>query len=251
MSRTRRIVFAVVALGALALTTGGCPPSYPDCDGDSTCAPHGEVCVEHKCRQCREDSQCAKLDACMVCQANECVKRAGCCKSDLDCPDGRCRDGMCAAQCQVNSDCPGEQRCVNGKCSDRTGCEDDSHCPPGLKCQAGECTPAGCSIEPIFFDFNEYALRLDQEPALHSNASCLKESSQSSVRVEGHCDERGSDEYNLTLGQRRANSVSRLYKQLGVKNLAPTLSWGEEKPVCTGAGERCWRKNRRAETITR
>ena len=244
------VAVAALALVTLALSLSGCPKSYPDCDGDSTCASHHEVCVNDRCRQCRDDSQCAKLDACMSCQANECVRRPGCCKSNLDCPDGRCLDGKCGPQCEANSDCPDGQHCISGKCSVETGCTNDSQCPTGLHCKDGTCTTA-CEVKPIYFDFNEYAIRLDQEAPLQSNTSCLKESAQTSVTVEGHTDERGSDEYNLTLGQRRANSVAGQYRVLGVKGLTPTLSFGEEKPVCSGSGEHCWRQNRRAETKVR
>jgi len=249
-ARPRRLALAAFGLTFLALSTTGCPKSYPECDDDRTCASHGEVCVQEHCRQCRDDSQCTKLDACMTCQANACVKRPGCCKSDLDCPDGRCLDGMCGPQCAVNSDCPDNERCVRGKCTTKTGCEGDSECPTGLKCKDGACTTA-CEIQPVYFDFNESAIRLDQERTLQDNASCLKESAQSSVLVEGHTDERGSDEYNLALGQRRANRVAGQYKALGVKGLAPTLSLGEEQPTCSQSKESCWRMNRRAETRVR
>jgi len=249
----RHLLVAAFGLVTLALTAGGCPTTYPDCDDDRGCAEHGEVCVNSKCRQCRDDSQCTRLDACMTCQANECVKRPGCCKSDLDCPEGRCKDNRCVSQCDVNSDCPDGQRCINGKCTTSDGkCKSDSECPDGLHCKDGVCTTK-CEIQPIYFDFNEYAIRLDQEAPLQGNASCLKDESETfdSVTVEGHTDERGSDEYNLTLGQRRANSVAKQYKVLGVKGVGRTLSFGEEKPVCGGSGERCWRQNRRAETKVR
>ena len=83
------VLLTLVAGVLAALALSGCPKSYPDCDDDKGCKSHGEVCIDGKCRQCRDDSQCTKLDACMTCVANECVKRAGCCKSDLDCPNSR------------------------------------------------------------------------------------------------------------------------------------------------------------------
>lgn len=249
----RQLLLAAVGLVTLGLTLSACPTTYPDCDNDKGCASHGEVCVANHCRQCRDDSQCTRLDACMTCQANECVKVPGCCKSDLDCPDGRCKDARCVAQCEVNSDCPDGERCLNGKCMAGDGsCTSDSQCPDGLRCKEGVCTTR-CEVKPILFDFNEYTIRLDQETPLQDNASCLKESGDkvTMVTVEGHTDERGADEYNLTLGQRRANSVAKQYRVLGVKGVGPTLSFGEEKPVCSGSGERCWRQNRRAETKVR
>ncbi|MFO0744063.1 MAG: OmpA family protein [Myxococcota bacterium] len=232
---------------------GGCGPSYPDCDNDKNCKAHNEVCVDGKCKECRDDSACTARDACMSCQGNECLRRPGCCKSDVDCPGGRCnRDdgaatGTCGPQCVNNSDCPDGQSCVNGRCSAATGCTSDSQCPSGLKCKGGECTTE-CELSTVYFDFNEHAIRLDQESAVSKNADCLKSSSHSETHVEGHCDERGSDEYNLALGERRARSVSSQYKALGVKNLGRDVSFGEEKPVCGEANESCWKRNRRAET---
>lgn len=234
----------------LLLASSGCTPSYPDCETDAHCKSHGEVCVDDRCRQCRDDSQCTKIDSCMACQANACVRKPNCCKSDADCPDGRCQNGTCAPECSVNSDCPDGERCKNGRCAVDTGCTDDSQCPSGLKCKNGECTTA-CTLKVVYFDFDEYAVRLDQEGVVHSNAECLKVSPQTAVTVEGHTDERGSDEYNLTLGERRARSVANQYTLLGVKGVGRVVSYGEEKPACATEGESCWKNNRRAETKVR
>ncbi|MBL8784452.1 MAG: OmpA family protein [Deltaproteobacteria bacterium] len=242
-------LLALPVLGLfLTLASSGCSKSYPDCDGDKTCASHNEVCVDGRCRQCRDDSQCSKLDACMTCQANECVRKPNCCKGDYDCPNGRCNAGECKAECSLNSDCPDGKRCQSGRCVEAaTGCTDDSQCGNGLKCKNGECTTA-CELSTVYFDFDEYAIRLDQEKQVKDNAACLKASSYGSVVVEGHTDERGADEYNLILGEKRAKSVSGQYNVLGVKNLGRILSFGEEKPTCTQENEGCWKKNRRAET---
>jgi len=186
----------------------------------------------------------------MACQANECVRKPNCCKSDVDCPEGRCDSGVCAPECTVNSDCPDGLRCKKGRCTTETGCTSDAQCPNGLKCKDGECTTA-CEVQVIYFDFDEYAVRLDQEANVQANAACLKASPQTVVTVEGHTDERGADEYNLTLGERRARSVASQYTLLGVKGVGRVVSFGEEKPACAGESEACWRKNRRAETKVR
>jgi peptidoglycan-associated lipoprotein len=101
----------------------------------------------------------------------------------------------------------------------------------------------------ITFDFNEYSIRLDQEAMIADNAACLKDL-MTLHRVEGHCDDRGSDEYNLALGQRRAGAVARHYKALGVgSKQVSIISWGEEQPICTSLAEDCWNQNRRVETV--
>lgn len=246
--------FIASALLFAALLTG-CPKSYPNCDNDSTCKKYNEVCVDGKCKQCATDTHCKAIDGCMTCSANTCVRAPDCCKSDLDCPNGRCAKapgaatGMCVAGCSDSNACPPGQRCANGACVPDVGCSDDSFCPAGQKCQNGECV-AGCSLESVYFDFNEHAIKLSEESKVSTNADCIK-SSGFQVAVEGHCDERGSDEYNLALGQRRANSVSRQYKALGVGDgaIKGVISFGEERPTCTDADESCWSRNRRAETV--
>jgi len=242
----------------LALLLAGCPKSYPNCDNDRICTPKGEVCVDGTCRQCRDDTQCIKLDACMTCSANECVRRPGCCKSDLDCPGGRCwkdpnnpnAPGTCGGVCKDNSHCPTGQVCKGGSCVPDAECTDDSFCPAGQRCVNGRCETAACEPATIYFDFNEYVIRLDQERRAADNANCLNQQAGTRWRVEGHCDERGSNEYNLALGQRRAASLVRQYQALGVdRNRLSVISYGEERPVCTESRESCWRLNRRAETV--
>jgi peptidoglycan-associated lipoprotein len=245
----------IVAAFLFAAMLAGCPPSYPNCDNDGHCKKYSEVCVDGKCKQCKSDATCTALDACMTCQANACVRTAGCCKSDLDCPDGRCAKGpgettgTCVAGCSSKEDCPAGQRCQNGACVPDVGCSDDSFCPAGQKCQNGECVVA-CELEPVYFDFNEHVIKLSEESKVSGNADCIK-TSGFQVAVEGHCDERGSDEYNLALGQRRANSLARQYKALGIGdgNIKGVISFGEERPTCNEPSESCWTKNRRAETV--
>jgi peptidoglycan-associated lipoprotein len=240
-----------------AATLTGCPKSYPHCDNDATCKKFNEVCVDGQCKQCSTDNHCQAIDACMTCQANACVRTPGCCKSNLDCPDGRCSrapgasSGTCVAGCEASSDCPAGQKCTNGACVPDVECSDDSACPTGQRCDGTRCV-AGCTVETVYFDFNESAIRLDQESAVSRNAACLK-SNGSRVSLEGHCDDRGSDEYNMALGQRRANSVAKQYKALGVGEgqITGVISYGEERGVCTDADEGCWSRNRRVESVSK
>ncbi|MEF3279812.1 MAG: peptidoglycan-associated lipoprotein Pal [Elusimicrobiota bacterium] len=106
------------------------------------------------------------------------------------------------------------------------------------------------SLQTINFDFDKYELTTEAKKILSDNAKTIIENSYT-VTVEGHCDERGTNQYNLSLGQKRANVVKEYYIMLGVpeRNIA-TISYGEENPVCFESTEECWAKNRRAETKT-
>ena len=127
-------------------------------------------------------------------------------------------------------------------------CASAADCMEGHECVNGVCVSTSCSIEPVYFDFNENSIRLDQEEVVARNAACLKERLGTYV-VEGHCDERGSDEYNLALSQRRAAAIVRAYQQHGLtKAMLSTLGFGEEKPICVDANDSCW-QNRRVETL--
>ena len=104
----------------------------------------------------------------------------------------------------------------------------------------------------VEFDFDRAELREESRKVLRENAAVLKKRPAAEVQVAGHCDERGTTEYNLALGQRRANAVRDYYKYLGVKlSRMSTISYGEERPVCQEADEECWSRNRRAETLVK
>lgn len=249
---------AFVATVAIILgTASACAPSYPECATDDHCAEKSEVCVEGFCKQCRDDSQCnpGGTRKCMQCGNDRtCQKKFKCCTSDLDCPGEKCwphltdpnQPGECGDPC-LRVNCPDGKKCENGQCV-QVGCSGNEDCPPGQKCIGGQCIEQECEIATIYFDFNESRVRMDQEATIQANAECIKKIGQP-VTLEGHCDERGDAEYNLALGQRRANAVQRQYKARGVAdNLMKTISYGKERPVCTESEPSCWDKNRRVET---
>jgi peptidoglycan-associated lipoprotein len=104
-------------------------------------------------------------------------------------------------------------------------------------------------LEVIYFDFNKYDIRDDSKAKLRSNATLInKNKDWGTITIEGYCDERGTEEYNLALGERRANSVKGYLSDLGVasERLA-TVSFGEAKPRVMGHDESAWRYNRRSE----
>jgi peptidoglycan-associated lipoprotein len=104
-------------------------------------------------------------------------------------------------------------------------------------------------LQTVYFEYNRWALPDEARRALRSNAQHLQASPERDVvTVTGHCDERGSEEYNLALGERRAETVKRYLVDLGVPaSRVQTLSFGESRPAVPGEGEAAWSSNRRAE----
>lgn len=101
-------------------------------------------------------------------------------------------------------------------------------------------------MRDAFFDYDSAAIRPDARTVLQRDADFLKGYPNARFTVEGHCDERGSTEYNLALGQRRANAVKDYLVSLGIpSDHISTTSWGKEKPFCTESNEACWQQNRR------
>jgi peptidoglycan-associated lipoprotein len=110
--------------------------------------------------------------------------------------------------------------------------------------------PAGPSAmimqEDIYFDFDKSTLTPSAQDNLMRKAAWLRANSDATVTIEGHCDERGTNEYNLALGDRRADSAKAFLVDLGIAaSRLTTISYGEERPVCTQSNEECWAKNRR------
>ncbi len=106
------------------------------------------------------------------------------------------------------------------------------------------------SLGDVFFDFDKSELRTDAVAQLKTNAGWLEAKAGRKVIIEGHCDERGTNEYNLALGERRANSAKDYIVNLGVEPARlKTVSYGEEKPFAQGHNEEAWAQNRRAHFV--
>ncbi len=102
-------------------------------------------------------------------------------------------------------------------------------------------------LKDIFFEFDRFDLSPEARATLADNAAWLESNTSVKVVIEGHCDERGTNEYNIALGDRRAKSAYNYLINLGIKaDRLSTISYGEEKPECTEHAESCWAKNRRA-----
>ncbi|MEW6079699.1 MAG: peptidoglycan-associated lipoprotein Pal [Thermodesulfobacteriota bacterium] len=104
--------------------------------------------------------------------------------------------------------------------------------------------------EDVYFDFDRSDLTADARSVLERKAAWLRSNADESVTVEGHCDERGTAEYNIALGERRAKSAMEFLVDMGIESSRlDTVSYGEEKPVDTGHDEDAWAKNRRAHFV--
>ena len=252
-SALQRIVTATL-LGA-TLCLGACGPKYPNCSNDQHCKQKGEYCLQKKCAQCREAKHCpgAAEDKCITCDNGACGRKVGCCSNNLDCGRGqKCSQNRCIAECATADECPEGKTCnEQGACVrvETGGCKADADCGKGLLCKDGKCVndQGECQLQPISFAFNEHFLSKDAQQTLRSNFQCMQEKNFKRVTIEGHCDERGTDAYNMELGNRRARAVAKFLKRLSRKLATRTVSYGKTKPNCYDQSESCWSQNRRAE----
>jgi peptidoglycan-associated lipoprotein len=135
-----------------------------------------------------------------------------------------------AGSCSNDLDCGEKQICIRGRCEDISS---------GL---------AECTQVRVHFPFNSAELDPAELTALQRSARCLKGDSSLHVSIQGNADERGTEEYNLALGDRRATAVAKYLESLGASQMQlGTVSYGKENPLCTEHDEACWAKNRRAE----
>jgi peptidoglycan-associated lipoprotein len=223
----RRLSF-LIAVCAL-----GCGPTYPKCDKDKDCH-EKEYCVNGQCQQCRDEK---------------------------DCKDGEvCNKGRCEAKpCADDSVCPSGTSCIAGVCKP---CAGDGECGEGGKCNQGKCqrapkTPTvseepitqgkNCNLEPVYFDFNEYALSTEATASIDKNADCIKQTGGSKpVTLTGRTDPRGTEEYNLALSDHRATSVKDRMGRMGIDaGRLRVVPKGELE--ATGTDETGWAKDRRVD----
>jgi peptidoglycan-associated lipoprotein len=229
MRRLLAIAFPVLAL---ALAGCGKKPTGGNCASDKDCAEQagfGKVCVQGRCQECSRDNDCP---AGFACKENKCAPK-GECDETRPCGDGLvCQAGRCVTDPEAAARAEAERRAREDEERRRREAE----------------AAAACQLAPVSFDFNEANLRPEARDTLARNADCLKAMKGKRVTIEGHADERGTNEYNQHLGQRRAESVRRYLVNLGVDGgMLEPVSYGEEQPLCTEATEDCYGRNRRAE----
>lgn len=263
----------LLALGlALALMPAlSCKTSYPRCKADTDCKSHDEVCVNGQCQECSTNAHCALKYPGQphTCVDGRCEK--GDCSTDTDCKahgDGWvCRTGHCTPECTHEADCGPGKKCVSQRCV--ASCAQDAECPLGYACVDGVCedaatalrhghvdcrpTKAGDAVNlpTVNFEFNQYDLTPATRETLAEVLHCLKQAPANlEVLVEGHCDDRGTQEYNLALGERRAQAVLKYLRSLGVTSsrLEP-VSKGENEPLCAEKTEACFAQNRRVQFV--
>ncbi len=238
----RRALFLSLSLTALVLA--GCPskPKNGECKSSGDCKSQegfGKTCVQGRCQECGADTDC----------------KAG----------FSCRDAKCAPrpECDRSEDCGSGKACEAGHCiaaAPKAECDSDATCGSGRACESGRCiakvddaTSAAAAVakcggeeHAVRFAFNRSDLDAPARSSLEGVASCLKAVRGARVLVEGHCDQRGTTEYNLHLGERRAESVKKYLLNLGVDaGAVKTTSYGKERPVCEESTEDCWSRNRR------
>lgn len=118
------------------------------------------------------------------------------------------------------------------------------------KAPAAEAVAKEVQFENIHFDFDKYNLKSEAREILKRHAEWLTKNKNYSLVIEGHCDERGTNEYNLALGDRRAKEAMKFLVELGVEaKRIKTISYGEERPLDPGHNEEAWAKNRRAQFV--
>ena len=148
------------------------------------------------------------------------------------------------AQEAVNTPAPDP---VSTASADTTGSQGTST-PATSTASATLATLDGSQLETVYFDYDSFTLQPNARKVLERNAAWLQANPTVKITIEGHCDERGSDEYNLALGERRALAVKNHLVALGIgKERLATISYGEERPAVAGHDETVWSKNRRSE----
>ena len=233
----------VTLCAALTAAFASCTPTYPKCETDEHCKEHGEVCVQGQCRECATDANCK---AGFVCDANKCVPKPECkddgaCGPNKKCNSGKCVEGTSSKEpgtCKVNEDCASGEECKAGKCAGKGG---------AASCSTPASDPAS-PWAPIRFEFNEHKLSAPAQQTLSNLADCIRAVPNTKVTVEGHADERGTEEFNLQLSNRRAAAVKRYLMDLGIKdNDLETVGYGENRPASNASSEDGWAANRRVE----
>ena len=241
------IAGAAALMLALAVASCGDHPKGPSCKTDKDCkAPL--VCGDNKCVECNEDSQCSGGKRCT---AHACVAAAECTKDD-QCPSGQvCQAGQCRA-CAADGECGPGGTCDGGACKKAKKCSKDADCADDEDCVNGYCLKANraantgdasCQLQTVYFAFDKSEIEQSERDRLDSNGQCISKNKAKNVFLIGHTDTSGTEEYNIALSERRAQSVADYLARLGTDPARmQVVPKGETEP--TGLGDA---KDRRVE----
>lgn len=230
----------------IALASCGGPSTKSGCKADKDCK-NGQVCAAGKCVECTEDAQCP---AGKRCSANACVAAAEC-LNDQQCPAGQvCQAGKCKA-CAADSECGPGATCQAGACQPAKPCAKDDQCADDEDCVNGFCRKAGgtttggagCTLATVYFAFDDASVQASERDRLAANVACVEKTKGKNVYLIGHTDTSGTEEYNIALSERRAQSVADYMARLGTDPARmQVVPKGETEP--TGQGDD---KDRRVE----
>ena len=214
LATNRALQISSLALLLLtAVAASGCGDEYPACDTDEDCH-QGEFCVNNLCQQCRGDQDCG--------------------------PGKRCEGGACnpiPGYCTSASDCAEGQECENNMCVTRSSA---AVAPDAPARDSGACT-----LDPVYFEYDSSTLDQSSRDKLGAAASCIKQRGLKAVHLTGLTDPRGTEEYNLALGDRRAQAAKKYLEGLGMDTSMSASSMGEE--LATGSDESTWSRDRRVD----
>ncbi len=219
----RRFLLAALSVST-AVALAGCPPKVKkgECKSSADCAGQegvGKVCVEGRCQECGQDSDCREG---FVCRENRCAPKP---------------------QCGPDTPCPAGQECVAERCVAKQA--EAPREAAGAGAVPPEC--ADPSAFTIRFDFDKYTITSQSQQTLQKFADCLKRAPAKALTANGYADERGTAQYNVALSAKRAESAKKYLGDLGVQSSIQTVGNGEESPLCTESNEACWSRNRRVE----
>lgn len=243
-----RLVAALALLLGFAIFVASCgdKPKGPGCKADKDCK-DGLKCFDNKCVECAADADCGKGQRC---SANACVAAAEC-TSDEQCPAGKvCQAGKCKA-CAADAECGPGGSCQAGACKRANKCTKDEDCADDEDCVNGYCKGSGgtagadgaCPLSTVYFGFDDSSIQQSERDRLDSNAQCIEKTPGKAVYLSGHTDTSGTEEYNIALSERRAQSVADYLSRLGSDPARmQVVPKGETEP--TGLGDD---KDRRVE----
>lgn len=251
--RYRSLLSSAMLVLALGAMLGACR-SYPECKKDDHCVSYERgtpYCVNNICRECMDDSGCERGERC---SDYTCTPIPGWCEDDNDCSHPMvCRDNRCEPECRSDAECGDRERCNAGECVEAE-CRSDEMCEEGFRCENYTCQPIPVVVpcpnrafSTVYFDFDESVLNTSARGAMDDNLECYAEYSEDTL-LAGHADERGTTEYNIALGERRARAVRNWLQDNGIeRSRMRTISYGESRPASRGSNESAWRQNRRVE----